>query len=250
MSDNRRYYYLKLKENFFTSEKMVILESTQDGLLYSNLLLKMYLMSLKYNGVLMLDDRIPHTPQTIATYTRHQIGTVERALKIFLEFDLVEILTDGAYYMTDIQLLIGQSSTEGERKRKERIRLQRQKLLPSGGVDKCPPDVQVDICPPEIRDKRLDIRDKSIESREKEHAHAYGRYQNVFLSDTELTELKAELPALWHTYIDRLSEYMASTGKQYQNHAATIRRWAAEDNRRTAPSVRNRDYTVREDETV
>lgn len=64
MSDNRKYYYLKLKENFFTDEKMVILESMQDGLLYSNLLLKMYLMSLKHNGVLMLNDRLPHTPQT------------------------------------------------------------------------------------------------------------------------------------------------------------------------------------------
>lgn len=79
MSDNRKYYYLKLKENFFTTEKMVILESAQDGLLYSNLLLKMYLMSLKHNGVLMLGDGLPHTPQTIATFTRHQIGTVERA---------------------------------------------------------------------------------------------------------------------------------------------------------------------------
>ena len=42
MSDNRKYYYLKLKENFYNSETMVILESMQDGLLYSNLLLKMY----------------------------------------------------------------------------------------------------------------------------------------------------------------------------------------------------------------
>ena len=45
MSENRKYYYMKLKENFFTDAKMVILESMQDGLLYSNLLLKMYLMS-------------------------------------------------------------------------------------------------------------------------------------------------------------------------------------------------------------
>ena len=110
MSDNRKYYYLKLKENFYNSETMVILESMQDGLLYSNLLLKMYLMSLKSGGILMLNDHLPHTPQTIATFTRHQVGTVERALKVFLEFGLVEILTDGAYYMTDIQLLIGQSS--------------------------------------------------------------------------------------------------------------------------------------------
>lgn len=248
MSDNRKYYYLKLKENFYNSETMVILESMQDGLLYSNLLLKMYLMSLKSGGILMLNDHLPHTPQTIATFTRHQVGTVERALKVFLEFGLVEILTDGAYYMADIQLLIGQSSTEGERKKKERMRLKRQKLLPSGGADICPPYSQGDICPPEIRDKRLDIRDK--ENRECVGTPAYGRYQNVFLTDDELTELQKELPALWQTYVNRLSEYMASTGKQYQNHAATIRRWAAEDRKKAATQTRNRDYSVREGETV
>lgn len=248
MSDNRKYYYLKLKENFYNSETMVILESMQDGLLYSNLLLKMYLMSLKSGGILMLNDHLPHTPQTIATFTRHQVGTVERALKVFLEFGLVEILTDGAYYMADIQLLIGQSSTEGERKKKERMRLKRQKLLPSGGADICPPYSQGDICPPEIRDKRLDIRDK--ENRECVGTPAYGRYQNVFLTDDELTQLQKELPALWQTYVDRLSEYMASTGKQYQNHAATIRRWAAEDRKKAATQTRNRDYSVREGETV
>lgn len=248
MSDNRKYYYLKLKENFYNSETMVILESMQDGLLYSNLLLKMYLMSLKSGGILMLNDHLPHTPQTIATFTRHQVGTVERALKVFLEFGLVEILTDGAYYMADIQLLIGQSSTEGERKKKERMRLKRQKLLPSGGADICPPYSRGDICPPEIRDKRLDIRDK--ENRECVGTPTYGRYQNVFLTDDELTELQKELPALWQTYVDRLSEYMASTGKQYQNHAATIRRWAAEDRKKAATQTRNRDYSVREGETV
>lgn len=250
MSDNRKYYYLKLKENFYNSETMVILESMQDGLLYSNLLLKMYLMSLKSGGILMLNDHLPHTPQTIATFTRHQVGTVERALKVFLEFGLVEILTDGAYYMTDIQLLIGQSSTEGERKKKERMRLKRQKLLPSGGADICPPYSQGDICPPEIRDKRLENRDKSIESETAPSARAYGQYQNVFLTDAELAELQSELPTLWQTYVERLSLYMASTGKQYASHAATIRRWAAEDSQKDVPQTRNRDYRVEEGETV
>lgn len=84
MSENKKYYYMKLKENFFTSERMVVLETMPDGILYSNLLLKMYLMSLKHNGILLLHENLPHTPQTIATFTRHQIGTVERALQIFL----------------------------------------------------------------------------------------------------------------------------------------------------------------------
>lgn len=252
MSENRKYYYLKLKENFFTTEKMVILESAQDGLLYSNLLLKMYLMSLKHNGVLMLGDGLPHTPQTIATFTRHQIGTVERALKLFTEFGFVEVLTDGAYYMADIQLLIGQSSTEGERKKKERMRLKRQKLLPSGQTDKCPPYSRGDICPPEIRDKRLDIRDKSIENRECDNdAHAYGKYGNVFLAEREMSELQNEFSdSVLQDYVERLLEYMESTGREYKSHAATIRRWANADRKGAAPPARNRDYTVKEGDTI
>ena len=250
MSDNRKYYYLKLKENYFDDDSIVLLESMQDGVLYSNILLKLYLKSLKHGGRLQLDEDIPYTAQMIATITRQQIGTVERALQIFLKLGLVEVLDSGTFYMSNIELLIGQSSTEGERKKKERMRLKRQKLLPSGGADICPPYSQGDICPPEIRDKRLDIRDKSIENRESESAHAYGRYQNVFLTDGELADLQASFPTVWGQYIEKLSEYMASTGKRYQSHAATIRRWAGEDAKKTITPSRNRDYSVKEDETV
>ena len=63
MTANRQFYYLKLKKNFY-NETIVILKSVQDGLLYSNLLLKMYLMSLKSNSVLLLNNYLPHTVQT------------------------------------------------------------------------------------------------------------------------------------------------------------------------------------------
>ncbi len=67
MSDNKKYYYLKLKENFFDSDNMVLLESMQDGILYSNILMKMYLKSLKNNGMLILNDAIPYNTQMIAS---------------------------------------------------------------------------------------------------------------------------------------------------------------------------------------
>ena len=47
--------------------------------------------------------------------------------------------------------------------------------------------------------------------------------------------------------MEKLSEYMASTGKTYKNHAATIRRWAAED-RRKGENIP--DYTYKEDESL
>ena len=52
MADNRKYYYLKLKESYFDEDAIVLLESMQDGMLYSNILLKLYLKSLKNGGKL------------------------------------------------------------------------------------------------------------------------------------------------------------------------------------------------------
>ena len=244
MSDNRKYYYLKLKENFYNSETMVILESMQDGLLYSNLLLKMYLMSLKSGGILMLNDHLPHTPQTIATITRQQIGTVERALQIFLKLGLVEVLDSGTFYMSNIELLIGQSSTEAERKRAARLQNKALSAPRTNGghlSDIRPPEIEIEL------EKEIEIKREIEKGRS---ARAYGRYQNVFLTDEEMADLQASFPAVWEQYIEKLSEYMASTGKRYQSHAATIRRWAGEDAKKAAPPSRNRDYSVKEDETV
>ncbi len=53
MADSKKYYYLKLNENFFESDTMIVLESMPDGYLYSNILMKLYLRSLKNEGKLM-----------------------------------------------------------------------------------------------------------------------------------------------------------------------------------------------------
>ena len=155
---------------------------------------------------------------------------------------LVEQLDSGAFYMTDIELMIGQSSTEAERKRA--ARQENKALLPprtKGGH-------LSDIRPPEIElEKEIEIKREIEKGRS---ARAYGRYQNVFLPDEELADLQASFPTVWGQYIEKLSEYMASTGKRYQSHAATIRRWAGEDAKKAAPPTRNRDYSVKEDETV
>ena len=95
------------------------------------------LKSLKHGGRLQLDEDIPYTAQMIATITRQQIGTVERALQIFLKLGLVEVLDSGTFYMSNIELLIGQSSTEAERKRA--ARLQNKALsAPGQAADICP----------------------------------------------------------------------------------------------------------------
>ena len=214
MSDNRKYYYLKLKENYFDDDSIVLLESMQDGVLYSNILLKLYLKSLKHGGRLQLDEDIPYTAQMIATITRQQIGTVERALQIFLKLGLVEVLDSGTFYMSNIELLIGQSSTEAERKRAARLQNKALSAPRTNGghlSDIRPPEIEIEL------EKEIEIKREIEKGRS---ARAYGRYQNVFLTDEEMADLQASFPTVWGQYIEKLSEYMASTGKRYQSHAA------------------------------
>lgn len=129
MADDRKYYYLKVKDDFYNDESMIILESMPDGYLYSNILMKLYLRSLKNQGRLMFNDLIPYTPDVLAELTRHKVGVVEKALDIFRQLGLIEVLDNGAIYMLNIQNYIGKSSTEADRKREYRARIEQEKKL-------------------------------------------------------------------------------------------------------------------------
>lgn len=165
MADDKKYYYLKLTDDFFESDEMIILESMTDGYIYSNILLKLYLRSLKNEGKLMFNDRIPFNSEMLSQVTRHNVGNIEKAMKIFQEIGLVEVLDTGAIYMLDIQNFIGKSSTEADRKREYRARISSEKnmgninLLNTGHLsDKCP-----DKNPPEIEREKETKKEKEKE---------------------------------------------------------------------------------------
>ena len=254
MSDNKKYYYLRLKDNFFDSDELKILESMKDGYLYSNILLKLYLRSLKNDGKLVVNDRIPYNAEMLASVTGHQVGTIKQALSMFKELGLIEILENGAIYMLDIQNFIGKGSTEADRQRLYDRRIsderKQKKLTQSRNLEeileKSTPEIEIEL------EKEIEIE----KEREGETGHpapaAYGRYNNVILTDTELSGLKTELPDKWEYYIDRLSCHIASTGKQYHSHAATIYKWAQEDaaKGKAAPKQGIPDYSCKEGESL
>ena len=72
--------------------------------------------------------------------------------------------------------------------------------------------------------------DDSEQAPKKPVRHKYGEYKNVLLTDEELDKLKTEYSD-WKERIERLSSYIASTGKRYKSHYATIRNWARKDER-------------------
>lgn len=135
MSDNTKYFYLKLQESFFDNEKIRIMESMENGIYYSNLLIKLYLKSLKTNGKLRFTKTIPYNEQMIATITNINIDIVIFGLKILIELQFVEKLDDGTLYMTEIQNFIGKSSTTADRVREYRKKIDEHKLLGSSSKD-------------------------------------------------------------------------------------------------------------------
>ena len=149
MSDNKKYYYLRLKDNFFDSDELKILESMKDGYLYSNILLKLYLRSLKNDGKLVVNDRIPYNAEMLASVTGHQIGTVKQALSIFKDLGLIDVLENGAIYMLDIQNFIGKGSSEADRKREYRQRIETDRTNVQTNLrqisEKSPPEIEIEI---------------------------------------------------------------------------------------------------------
>jgi len=120
------------------------------------------------------------------------------------------------------------------------------------GKETCPTDGQKAV---PMTDRKLspnnmsnnNLRNSNL-SGVSERPPARGRYENVFLTEAEVAELQADFPTVWQEYIERLSEYMASTGKTYKSHAATIRRWAKEDRRMGKGGIS--DYSCKEGESL
>ncbi len=158
MSDNKKYYYIRLKENFFESEEIVYLESLENGHKYSNILLKLYLKSLKREGELKVSDRIPYSDKMISSFCKHDIDTVSTSIKLFIELGLIDILDNGTIYILNIQNYIGVGSSEADRIRKYRSRIskERNNFLPdkTNGVQMSYKST------PEIRDYSLEIINK------------------------------------------------------------------------------------------
>lgn len=149
----KRYYWLKLKEEFFTEPDIKLLKSMPNGKDYVILYLQLQLLSLRSEGILRYKDIIPYTVDMLSTLTDSNVDIVRSAIKVFEKLQLLEIWDDGTIYLSEMQKLIGTESESAERVRRHR----EQKLA----LLQC--NEQVTKCNTERElEKELDI-DKEIE---------------------------------------------------------------------------------------
>ena len=126
--------------------------------------------------------------------------------------------------------------------------IQTDRILSPGQTEFCPADGKKSV---PVTDRKLSGSNKEKSNIKKANSgskerSAFGIYQNVFLSTGELTALQREFPRYYQEYMEKLSGYMASSGRLYASHAATIRSWIMRDH----PAPAKRSYECKEGESL
>ena len=216
--------WIKLNVDMFDDEKIKIIQAMPDGDAILVIWIKLIALAGKTNdgGYIYISENIPYTDEMLSVIMNKPILTIKLAMETFNNLKMIESDTKGIYL---VNFEKHQSLEKMERiKEQNRLRKQRErerKLLVSRNVTQCHAT--------DIEEDKEEDKENSVDKPQKQTRHKYGLYNNVLLSDSDLDKLKAEFPD-WEQRIERLSEYIASTGKSYKNHLATIRAWARKDN--------------------
>ena len=134
MGDEKRYYWLKLAEDFYEDDTIQWIEEQENGVAYVNFYLKLLLKSLKDDGYLIrfVGTRlIPYDVKSLARLTNTDLDTVRVAMELFKQVGLVELLDSGEIYMSQIDEMIGSETQAAKRMR----RLRAKKTLENQDVD-------------------------------------------------------------------------------------------------------------------
>lgn len=159
---SKRFYWIKLRENFFQQETIDWLMEQENGSAYIVLYLKMCLLTANTSGELIRtigDMTIPYEPKKISQKTGFDIDTVNVALSLFKHLGLIEETQGGIPVIPGVKNMVGSESESAARVRKYR---KKKKTLQSNG-DVTKKALQSNV---EIRDKSIEYRDKSKEYRE------------------------------------------------------------------------------------
>ena len=215
MAENRRYYWIKLKEDFFIDKRIKRLRRIYGGDTYTIIYLKLLLLSLKDSGKLYYDGVETDFIKELALTIDETEDDVMVTVNYLVAQNLMEVIMENdEYFLTELPSLIGSETASTRRSRKSR----EQKALQSGnGATPC--NLLKQNCNGEIEEQNLP------------HIF-YGEYKNIRLTDEEYRRLTDKLQSHTDTMIEKLSRYIKSSGKIYQDHYVTILNWYEQDKER------------------
>jgi len=211
---SKKYYWLKLQTDFFDDLTIKMIEEMDNGVLYTNFLMKLYLKSVKTEGKLLFRNALPYDEKMLSILTGVNIDTVRSALKIFLKFGMVERWDDGTLYISEVQKMIGNETDSAKRVRKHR---EEKKLLLQCNADETKSNTEKEL------EKEIEL--KLEKKKEKDIRHKYGEYKNVLLTDKQFEKLSKDFSNI-KDLIKLVDEGIQMKGYKYKDFNLVIRTWA------------------------
>ncbi|HUT63037.1 MAG TPA: phage replisome organizer N-terminal domain-containing protein, partial [Anaerolineae bacterium] len=149
---NKKYYWLKLKEDFFDEDTISWIEEQDNGKEYCLFYLKLCLKSLHNNGVLIRtvgEKLIPYDPKKLSEITRTDVDTVMVAMDLFSKIGLIEKLENGEIYLKQLSEMVGSETSKAILMRRKRA-LDKMGNNVTKALPKCDPEIEIEI------DKEID----------------------------------------------------------------------------------------------
>ena len=117
MPDQKKYYWLKLKRDFFKRHDTRIIEAMENGEKYLLFYMKLLVESIDHEGRLRFSDTIPYNEKMLATITNTDVDIVRTAVKVFIELEMMSQMDDGTLHMAQVETMIGDETEWAEKKR-------------------------------------------------------------------------------------------------------------------------------------
>ena len=234
--------WIKIVTDVFDDEKILMIESMPKADAMIVIWFKLLCLAGKQNnsGVFQI-GQMPYTDEMFATIFRRPLNTVRLALNTFEQFGMIEIINNTVTIPNwGKHQSIDQIEAKNSYMKKYMSEYREKQKLLSSCNSNCKTNSKANSKAnvseaDKIREEEIRV-EESIGDKEnttKPTRHKYGLYENVLLADEDYRKLQEEIPHDYSDRIERLSEYMASTGKTYKNHLATIRNWAKKDRPQT-----------------
>lgn len=220
-----KYYWLKLKKDFFKRHDIRIIESMPNGKDYILFYLKLLCESVDHDGNLRFSDQVPYSEEMLAVVTNTNVDIVRAAVGVFSQLGMMELMDDGTYFMNEVSKMMG---TETQWAEKKRLYRENQKAIAETTKIGQTEDIVLPLSDKSKRiEKEIEIDIDKKENNIKEKKHTFGTYGRVKLTNTEYERLIKDFgEEETKEMIALLDEYVESNNNKnkYTNYNLVIRK--------------------------
>ena len=188
MADSKKFYWLKLKRDFFKRHDIRIIEEMPNGKDYVLFYLKLLLESIDHEGSLRFSDTIPYNEQMLSVVTNTNVDIVRAAMKLFIELGMMSICDDQTIYMAEVDKMIGSAVDNDGANRVRRFREKQKQLSLQSVTDSVTEDNERKR---EEKDKDIDIELENERKSESPFAQPIQKENDSYsVLSTELSTLE------------------------------------------------------------